>query len=806
MDSAKADPLLKALLASHNLTPEKIEAVRTAFAQSGASPAHLADQLDSLGMLSRYQFKKIQTGRAHELFFGDYFIFGKVGEGGMGKVYQAYCQRLQSAVALKVVRTQLLSNKTVMMRYEREARAAQQLDHPNIVKLLHAGDVHGKYYLAMEFVDGSDLSRMVKEFGPLPYPEACEYIRQSALGLQHAHDLRFVHRDIKPSNLLVFGTRPVLGAEWNATVKILDMGLVRSLEEDLSEAGDELTRDGTVVGTPDYMSPEQGKNSSTVDSRADLYSLGCTLYYLLRGHVPFQKGTPIDKLIAHQIDPVPDVRVGRPELPPMLGDVVARLMRKKPNERYQTAGEVAEALLPFTPQALTLELNRSGQTLKKGMSAPSQIYLAVDLAPPSLTPSDATLRPHSATIPVAEAMPVATPATPTPQPPPAPTTKKNPLTSKTKTIPKPVEYPASSGSMKAPAKGLHGSGKRKKSQKKAKPFPVVPVAVAVGVLAVFAIITLIVLNRVSQSNNEKPNPNLNLNPQPVQQAASLRPIIEFLPDDATAILIYRGKPYFHQLNLADVKANVAHQSIAQRLATQYKFDVRMFDRGVVAFSKNPLEAVAAGEGAFLTPSWKQSLNAEADPDGTLRTTPEPGVNAIVLPQPNAYVLGVDSPALQSVVARAKADRRAPVGISPLMNEAVALAESDPTPPLAVFIATGDFVFPNRPGAPRDTLAKHGVELLVITIRFDDRFRLEMTLTGKKKEPLADFLNIDLPGRFDKWHPELQPLARAFLASPPRMDLHDVGFRLSTTATWEWEPFLKAMEPFWQQTLPTAKSK
>ena len=210
----------------------------------------------------------------------------------MGKVYRARrIDAMDFAVALKIVRPILLANPVIRKRYEREVETALTLKHPNIVEVFDAGEVDGRYYLAMEFVDGIDLSRLVKEHRPLELAEACEYIRQAALGLHHAHEAGFVHRDIKPSNIIVAGERHVSAATEPAVVKILDMGLIRSIGFDERRPGGERPdANGTVVGTPDYMAPEQAKNSSTVDHRADLYSLGCTLYFLLAGQPPFPDG------------------------------------------------------------------------------------------------------------------------------------------------------------------------------------------------------------------------------------------------------------------------------------------------------------------------------------------------------------------------------------------------------------------------------------------------------------------------------------------------------------------------------------
>ncbi len=348
------------------------EVLLSALSRSGRDPAAPAappglpepgspgfcDWLYVEGFLTNYQHKKLRLGRVAEIVFGPYLILDKLGEGGMGKVYRA-AQLDDSAggrpgrvVALKIVRAHLLANPVVRKRYEREAAAAAVLKHPNIVALFGAAEISGRPYLAMEYVDGIDLSRLMREFGSAPssglptFQECAEYVRQAALGLQHAHDMGFVHRDIKPANVLVCGDRALPGAPHNARVKILDMGLVRSLEPD--EHSMELTRENTVVGTPDYMSPEQAKNSSTIDARSDQYSLGCTLYYLLRGQAPFPTGTPIEKLIRHQTEAVPSIRHVRPDVPEGLAAVLTKLLQKKPELRYRTAAEAATALEPFT--------------------------------------------------------------------------------------------------------------------------------------------------------------------------------------------------------------------------------------------------------------------------------------------------------------------------------------------------------------------------------------------------------------------------------------------------------------------------
>lgn len=347
MEIHSADELLHTLRGCGLFTPERFAALTQDLARAGGDPPALMRHLVQHDWISVYQLRKVIHGKAAELFIGPYVIVDKVGEGGMGRVYRARQVRDDREVALKIVRSNLLSNPVVRGRYEREARAAAALRHPNIVTVLDAGTADGKCYLAMEFVDGVDLARLLRQYGVLSLAEAAEYVRQAALGLQHAHDLGFIHRDVKPSNVVVSGERHIPKAKGPAHVQILDMGLVRAVGLDDGPGGTDLTRAGTVVGTPDYMAPEQARNSSTVDLRADLYSLGCTFFFLLTGRPPFPDGTPIEKLLKHQVDPPPPLQLARPDVSNELAAVVARLMAKRPEQRFGSAREVATILEPF---------------------------------------------------------------------------------------------------------------------------------------------------------------------------------------------------------------------------------------------------------------------------------------------------------------------------------------------------------------------------------------------------------------------------------------------------------------------------
>lgn len=332
-----------------------------ALVERGTTVKELCRALLRLGF-TKFQLTMALHGRADELTLGRYRLLERLGAGGMGEVYKAEQLRMDRIVALKVLRPELLQHPTLRHRFRREVRVASKLNHPHIVHVFDAecdGDVH---YLVMDYVEGIDLARLIDEGGRLTVARACDYIRQAALGLQHAHEKGLVHRDVKPANLLVDGHR---------TVKLLDMGLARPIGDDsgltMMTMGGPLTRAGTVLGTPDYMAPEQARDSSTVDGRADIYGLGATLVYLLTGEPPYPGGSPVDKLLKHQLEPLPKLRDLRPDAPPGLDAVLARLLAKKPEERYATAAEAAAALAPFAAAApAELSLPRPEETLMVG--------------------------------------------------------------------------------------------------------------------------------------------------------------------------------------------------------------------------------------------------------------------------------------------------------------------------------------------------------------------------------------------------------------------------------------------------------
>jgi hypothetical protein len=283
-----------------------------------------------------------------------YLVRELLGVGGMGAVYRAQHQLMERTVALKVINRSLTDNPAMVERFRREVKAAAKLAHPNIVHAYDADQAGDTHFLVMEYVDGTSLDRLVAEQGRLPVPQACDAIRQAALGLQHAHEQGMVHRDIKPQNLM---RTP------DGRVKILDFGLARfaretapagallTSEAPAAAAGESLTQVGTVVGTPDYIAPEQIRDAHTADIRADLYSLGCTLYDLLAGQAPFPEGTVLQKVMAHLEQAPRPLSELRADVPAELAQVVERLMAKDPAQRYATPADVATALLPFTRPA-----------------------------------------------------------------------------------------------------------------------------------------------------------------------------------------------------------------------------------------------------------------------------------------------------------------------------------------------------------------------------------------------------------------------------------------------------------------------
>ncbi|MBA4067030.1 MAG: serine/threonine protein kinase [Isosphaera sp.] len=321
---------------------ERFLSAQRAAGHTPATPADLLGRLAAAGLITRFHAEKLAAGKYRGFQLGSYLVLDQIGSGGMGQVYLAEHVNLRRLVALKVLPPQAFEDAVSRERFFREARAAGALDHPNVVRVFDLCQDGKLLFLVMEYVDGVSLQAVVGRHGPLPVGAACHYARQVAFGLQHAHDLGMVHRDIKPANLLL---------DRAGVVKILDLGLVRS-EADADSGLTNRVDGKTILGTADYLAPEQAVDSSKVDIRADLYSLGATLYFLLAGRPLFPDGRTAQKLVWQQIkEPDPVDRV-RPGVPPGLTAVVHRLLAKKPAGRYQTPAEVFDALAPFVPEEL----------------------------------------------------------------------------------------------------------------------------------------------------------------------------------------------------------------------------------------------------------------------------------------------------------------------------------------------------------------------------------------------------------------------------------------------------------------------
>jgi serine/threonine protein kinase/formylglycine-generating enzyme required for sulfatase activity len=304
----------------------------------------LAQALVQQGKLTKYQAQAVYQGKTKGLVFGQYVVLDKLGEGGMGVVLKARHRRMDRLVAIKVLPSAAMKQAGAIERFHREVKAAAKLIHPNIATAFDADEHQGMHYLAMEYIEGSDLGAMVKEHGPLPVRQAVECILQAAGGLQYAHEQGIIHRDIKPANLLL---------DKRGTVKILDMGLARFTGAEAALGGAErLTTTGQAMGTCDYMAPEQSLDTHEADARADIYSLGCTLYRLLTGSPPYQGETVAKLFLMHLEAPIPSLCQARPEVPQALDASFQRMLAKKPEDRYQSMAEVAaelEAVLGALP-------------------------------------------------------------------------------------------------------------------------------------------------------------------------------------------------------------------------------------------------------------------------------------------------------------------------------------------------------------------------------------------------------------------------------------------------------------------------
>ena len=280
--------------------------------------------------------QKSGEGQPQLPIIGDYALLGRIGAGGMGRVFKAQHRRMDRLVALKILSKKHMRNPDSVRRFHQEMKAAARLIHPNIVTAFDAGEQEGVHYLVMEYVDGPSLNQIIKNHGPLTAEKAVDYMLQAARGLSYSHSCGMIHRDIKPSNLI---------QDADGTIKILDMGTARIGNEE--PTGDGLTVEGMIMGTVNYMAPEQARDASKADNRSDIYSLGCTLFFLMTGRSLY-KGEIIETLMAHAQKPIPKLEDECEDVPYWLSEVFARMVAKKPDDRYQTVDELIQDIQEYT--------------------------------------------------------------------------------------------------------------------------------------------------------------------------------------------------------------------------------------------------------------------------------------------------------------------------------------------------------------------------------------------------------------------------------------------------------------------------
>jgi serine/threonine protein kinase len=324
----------KTLLASGLMLPDELRAFEGALPRGHRpkTPEGLAQALIDAEKLTPFQAAEIAAGRITSLVLGNYVVLDRIGAGGMGQVFKAWHRRMQRVVALKTLPNEAAAGEDSIARFRREILSAAQLSHPNIVAAYDADVAAGVHFLVMEYVAGQNLADFVRQHGPRPVAQAVKYILDAARGLAYAHSRGIIHRDVKPSNLIVNEAD---------VVKVLDLGLARPTS---GLAGAELTSPGDVVGTLEYMAPEQAAGSAAVDSRADIYGLGCTLYRLVTGELPYRGGSPIALIAAHREQKIPSLRATRDDVPRSLDAVFKRMVAKEAAERYASMDEVIEAL------------------------------------------------------------------------------------------------------------------------------------------------------------------------------------------------------------------------------------------------------------------------------------------------------------------------------------------------------------------------------------------------------------------------------------------------------------------------------
>ena len=382
MPFASSTDLLDWLDSNLFLNAEQVEELRP-LSQAKPELYAFAKEMLRRAWMTPFQINQILKDNADNLVVGSNRLQMRLGEGAMGQVYKAWNVRLGRVVAVKMLHGDHMFNGKAMERFRREMQTTAQLDHPNIVLVRDADEIRRIPYLVMDFIIGIDLAQKVKKEGPQPLRESVEYIRQAALGCQHAFERGIVHRDLKPSNLIL-----TKGPDGEPLIRILDFGLARFEHAETDQKP--LTQIGRILGTVDFIAPEQAQDAHGVDVRADIYSLGCTLFYLLTGQPPFQGADQLEKLTARLQNEAPPLRHVRADAPAELEQVVAKMLARHPAERFATPAEVAQALAPFSlkPTTVAMESPRAKVAMAMPIAAAVAKPLAKPVAQPVTVPHD----------------------------------------------------------------------------------------------------------------------------------------------------------------------------------------------------------------------------------------------------------------------------------------------------------------------------------------------------------------------------------------------------------------------------------